>query len=176
MGSDPTVLSSPMQVTESDYLPDLKTLWLCVCIYTHIHIHPPLWLHVCVCVRLFTRPEDSDSTHVCVYIHIHTHTHIHPPFSSKNKKNKNWYVKQEANTEIRRTRIAWKEKIHTQARSDKNKQTISNVKQILKGSSLSSTKLLDFMLSTQDTKVTALWSQGIQSLYGSPTSENKQLK
>ena len=40
-------------------------------------------------------------------------------------------LKQEVNTEIRRTRITWKEKIHTQARSDKNKQTISNVKKIL---------------------------------------------
>lgn len=40
-------------------------------------------------------------------------------------------LKQEVNTEIWKTRIAWKEKIHIQARSDKNKQTVSNVKKIL---------------------------------------------
>lgn len=164
-------------MTESDYLPDLKTLWLCVCIYTHTHIHPPLWLHICECVcqvihqiwRLY------DSTHVYVCTHIHTSI---LPSLQKIKKNKNWYVKArskhrnlENQNSLERKDSYPSQKWQKQANCIKCEKKSS-----FRESSLSRTKLLDFMLSTQDTKVTMLWSQGIQSLYGTPTSENKQLK
>ena len=103
-----------------------------VCIHTHIHTStlPYDSVYACVCVRLFTRYEDSMTPHMCVCVHTHIHTSILPS-PQKIKKIKAGMLKQEVNTEIRRTRITWKEKIHTQARSDKNKQTISNVKKIL---------------------------------------------
>ena len=103
-----------------------------VCVHTHIHTStlPYDSVYACVCVRLFTRYEDSMTPHMCVCVHTHIHTSILPS-PQKIKKIKAGMLKQEVNTEIRRTRITWKEKIHTQARSDKNKQTISNVKKIL---------------------------------------------